>query len=103
MNEVIPDHSSLTRIRERYGLTAFRRFFEQVVQLCVDAGLVWGAELYFDGTRVQANAALSSYVRNFETELHHHLNVLFPNEPPHELERPVADMLEEWVESYQTI
>lgn len=101
LNEVIPDHSSLTRIRERYGLTTFRRFFEQIVQLCVDAGLVWGAELYFDGTRVQANAALSSYVRNFEYELHHHLNVLFPNEPPQELERPVPDMLEEWVESYQ--
>ncbi len=93
LKEVIPDHSSLTRIRERYGLTTFRRFFEQIVQSCVDAGLVWGAELYFDGTRVQANAALSSYVRNFEYELHHHLNVLFPNEPPQELERPVPDML----------
>jgi hypothetical protein len=35
-------------------------------------------------------------------ELHHHLNVLFPNEPPQELERPVPDMLEEWIESYQS-
>src|SRR5215210_9517482 len=26
--EPLPDHSSLTRIRERYGLLTFRRFFE---------------------------------------------------------------------------
>lgn len=27
--ESFPDHSSLTRIRERYGLEIFRRFFER--------------------------------------------------------------------------
>ena len=101
LDEAIPDHSSLSKIRERYGLSTFRRFFEQVVQLCIDAGLVWGAEVYLDGTRVEANAALESYVRNFEYELRNHLNVLFPDEPPHELERPKPDMLEEWVASYQ--
>ena len=29
--EPLPDHSSLTRIRERYGLEVFRRFFERIV------------------------------------------------------------------------
>ena len=101
LDEEIPDHSSLTKIRERYGLTTFRRFFEHIVQLCIDAGLVWGAELYFDGTRVQANAAMSSYVRNFEYELRNHLNILFPDQIPHPPEQPEPDMLEEWVESYQ--
>jgi transposase len=38
----LPDHSSLTRIRERYGLDVFRRFFEQIIEQCIDAGLVWG-------------------------------------------------------------
>jgi transposase len=28
LDEPLPDHSSLTRIRERYGLEIFRRFFE---------------------------------------------------------------------------
>ncbi len=28
LNEALPDHSSLTRIRARYGLEVFRRFFE---------------------------------------------------------------------------
>jgi hypothetical protein len=56
LNEPLPDHSSLTRIRERYGLGIFRRFFERIVELCVEAGLVWGKELYFDATKVRANA-----------------------------------------------
>jgi transposase len=45
LTEVLPDHSSLTRIRERYGLEVFRRFFEAITEHCVDAGLVWGREL----------------------------------------------------------
>jgi transposase len=37
--EPLPDHSSLTRIRERYGLEVFRRFFERIVEECFEAGL----------------------------------------------------------------
>src|SRR5947199_8832906 len=53
----LPDHSSLTRIRTRYGLEVFRRFFEAIVEQCQEAGLVWGRELYVDATKVQANAS----------------------------------------------
>jgi transposase len=60
LGEPLPDHSSLTRIRERYGLSVFRRFFERIVEMCVEAGLVWGEELYFDATKVEANASLDS-------------------------------------------
>src|SRR5215203_5319613 len=42
LSESLPDHSSLSRIRERYGLVVFRCFFEKVVDLCQEAGLVWG-------------------------------------------------------------
>ena len=31
LDEPLPDHSSLTRIRERYGVELFRRFFEAIV------------------------------------------------------------------------
>src|SRR6266404_7687829 len=37
LNESLPDHSSLTRIRTRYGVEAFRRFFETVVDQCQQA------------------------------------------------------------------
>src|SRR3954468_13699179 len=57
LSEPLPDHSSLTRIRERYGLEIFRRFFETIVEQCLAAGLVSGQELYFDATKVEANAS----------------------------------------------
>ena len=45
LNEPLPDHSSLTRIRGRYGIEIFRRFFEEITSQCQQAGLVWGKEL----------------------------------------------------------
>jgi IS5 family transposase len=32
LGEPLPDHSSLTRIRERYGGEVFRRFFPMIVE-----------------------------------------------------------------------
>ena len=54
LDEAAPDHSSLSKIRERYGMEIFQQFFEKIVELCVGAGLVWGEELYFDSTKVDA-------------------------------------------------
>src|SRR6266478_147066 len=78
LGEPLPDHSSLTRIRERYGVEVFRRFFEAIVDQCQQAGLVWGKELYADATKVQANAALSSMKPRFAVEAH--LAALFAQE-----------------------
>src|SRR5215831_17827713 len=41
LDEALPDHASLTRIRERYGVEVFRCFFEHIVEQCQEAGLVW--------------------------------------------------------------
>jgi len=70
LNEPLPDHSSLTRTRERYGVEVFRRFFETIVEQCQQAGLVWGKELYIDGTKVEANASLDSLKPRFYVEAH---------------------------------
>jgi hypothetical protein len=86
LDEPLPDHSSLTRIRERYGLLrTFRGFFERIVEECVEAGLVWGKELYFDATKVEANASLDSMRSRSLTEpgLEEHLAGIFPEEALH--------------------
>jgi len=70
LGEPLPDHSSLTRIRERYGVEVFRRFFEAIVEQCQHAKLVWGRELYIDGTKVQANASTDSLQPRFFVEAH---------------------------------
>ena len=68
LDEPVPDHSSLSKIRDRYGLGVFQLFFEQIVEKCIEAGLVWGEELYFDSTKVQANADINSMVNKTELE-----------------------------------
>ena len=73
--EPLPDHSSLTRIRERYGVEIFRDFFERIVEMCFEAGLVWGEELFIDSTTVRANAANGSLIPKFAAK--EHLDELF--------------------------
>ena len=65
LDEPLPHHSSLTKIRQRLGVETFQRFFEHVVELCQDAGLVWGKELFFDSTNVRANADIDSLMPRF--------------------------------------
>ena len=78
--ERLPDHSSLTRIRERFGVETFRRFFERIVEMCIEAGLVWGKELFFDATKVEANAAVGSLAPRWAVEAH--LEDLFDGDGP---------------------
>jgi transposase len=70
LTEMLPNHSSLTRLRERYGVEAFGRFFEAVVEQCIAAGLVWGKELFIDSTDVEANASIDSLQPRFAIEAH---------------------------------
>ena len=70
LHEPLPDHSSLTRIRERYGLGVFRSFFERIVEMCVETGIVRGEELFFDATKVEADAAVDSLAPRWFVEAH---------------------------------
>ena len=81
LGDPLPDHSSLTRIRERYGVEVFRRFFDAIVEQCQQEKLVWGQELYIDSTQVNANADLDSLTPRFAVEareaMQAHLAALF--------------------------
>lgn len=80
LDEPLPDHSTLTKIRQRLGLPIFRCFFDHVVGLCQEAGLVWGKELIFDATKVRANAALDSVVPRLKEVVDDHLVELFTSD-----------------------
>lgn len=62
LHERLPDHSSLTRLRQRWGEERFRRVFLRVVQSCVDAGLVDGETVHVDATLVRADVSWQSMV-----------------------------------------
>ena len=60
LDESIPDHSTLSKARTRYGVTVFEQFFERIVQKCEAAGLIQGKTLLVDSTLVDADAAADS-------------------------------------------
>ena len=57
MSDEVPDHSSLTRVRDRLGVGCFASVFEQIVEQCRDAGLVPGKRIITDASLVEANAS----------------------------------------------
>lgn len=48
LHEALPDRSSLTRIRQRWGEGTFRRIFTRVVRQCQAAGLVTSETVHMD-------------------------------------------------------
>jgi hypothetical protein len=56
LDEAIPDHSALSKARQRFGPTVYLAFFAEVVRRCERAGLVKGNLLDVDSTPVPADA-----------------------------------------------
>lgn len=61
--ERTPDHSSLTRIRDRLSLEIHVEVFRFVLQVADEKGLVKGKTVAVDATTLEANAAMKSIVR----------------------------------------
>jgi transposase len=93
-HEALPCHSALSHIRERYGLVVFQRFFERIIELCIEAGLVWGKELHFDGSVIEADADYDKQVHRFYREAQQHLQALFEVEAGAESEGTTANEIE---------
>ena len=62
LDDEIPNHSVLSKARARWGVTAFKRFFECIVWQCVEAGLVDGSKLFVDASLIDADASNNSVV-----------------------------------------
>ncbi len=62
LDDDIPNHSVLSKARGRWGVEAFKAFFERIVWQCVQAGLVDGSKLFMDSSLVQADASNNSVV-----------------------------------------
>ena len=65
LQEGVPDHSSLTRIRDRYGAEIFESVFRRIVEQCKQKGLVKDScRVMTDATLIAADASLNSLVHN---------------------------------------
>ena len=62
LHEALPDHSSLTRIRQRWGADVFRQIFIHVVRQCQAAGLVSTETVHIDASLIRANVSMDALV-----------------------------------------
>ena len=60
LDEKLPDHSSLTKIRQRWGQERFKTIFQKTIQSCLDAGLVSGETVHIDATLIRADVSWES-------------------------------------------
>jgi transposase len=60
LDEKLPDHSSLTKIRQRWGTERFKKIFLKTVQSCIDANLVNGETIHVDATLIRADVSWES-------------------------------------------
>jgi transposase len=63
LNEETPDHSSLSRIRQRIDLQTHQDLFQWVLVQLAESDLLCGKTIGVDATTLEANAALRSIVR----------------------------------------
>jgi transposase len=62
IDDDVPGHSVLSKARARWGVEAFKTFFERIVWQCVQAGLIDGRKIFMDSSMVQADASNNSVV-----------------------------------------
>ena len=62
LHEALPDHSSLTRIRQRWGEDIFRQVFTRVVRQCQKAGMVSAETVHIDVSLIRANVSMDALV-----------------------------------------
>src|SRR5215218_5128774 len=62
LHETLPDHSTLTRIRSRWGAERFRSIFQRTVRACVAAGIAKGEIVHVDASLIRADVSWESSV-----------------------------------------
>ena len=63
LDEVTPDHSTISRTRRLYWLETHKAVFRWVLKVLDEEGLISGRTVSIDATTLEANAALKSIVR----------------------------------------
>ena len=59
-HEELPDHSSLTRIRQRWGEERFKEIFRRTVRACVDANVAKAEVVHMDASLIRADVSWES-------------------------------------------
>jgi transposase len=57
LDDQIPNHSVISKARRRWGQDIFSDFFANILQQCIEAGLVDGAVIHIDSSMIDGNVS----------------------------------------------
>ena len=69
LHERRPDHSSLTRIRQRWGEAWFREIFQRTVAACLDAKIATAEVVHVDASLIRADASWERLVERHTADV----------------------------------
>lgn len=88
LDEITPDHSVLSKARNRWGTEVFENFFMNILEQCIDADLVDGETIYIDSSTIDGNADIGK-VRPQLREITEKLTDKFDDDLPEKLAKRV--------------
>jgi len=57
LDDLTPNHSVISKARRRWGAEVFVEFFTQILQQCLNAGLIDGKTIHIDSSMIDGNVA----------------------------------------------
>ena len=69
LHERLPDHSSLTRIRQRWGEERFRAIFQCTVKACLEAKIATAEVVHIDASLIRADVSWESLVERHASDV----------------------------------
>ena len=69
LHEELPDHSSLTRIRQRWGAARFKAIFRRTVRACLEAGVAKAEVVHVDASLIRADVSWESLAERHADEV----------------------------------
>ena len=94
IDSTTPNHSVISKARKRWGIDAFTKFFQTILQQCIDAGLVGGEIIHIDSSTIKANASKDKIIPNLKLiseDLYNQLDEIADDEKPQKISKTDPD------------
>jgi transposase len=94
IDDKTPNHSVISKARQRWGVDVFTKFFQNILQQCIDANLVKGEIVHVDSSTLKANASKDKVIPNLKLiseDLYNQLDENTEEENPQKISKTDPD------------
>ena len=94
IDDKTPNHSVISKARQRWGVDIFTKFFQNILQQCIEVGLVNGDIIHIDSSTLKANASKDKIIPNLQLvseDLYDQLDKNTEDSKPHKISKTDPD------------